>query len=163
MANSGANYDISKLFVDPHGLEGHSKKLHNLAGGVVDSIENIAKTLADLKLAWVGQTADEAKEFGDRWNAVMKDLFGSKGSPKDGVLNAVTDDVLKVAGLFATTEDALRNYFTQFGAGLEGGSTGSGKDTPRNRDQIGRFLGDGTPIPEDVTNPDETAVTEKWS
>jgi hypothetical protein len=140
-----ADYDAANLYADPDGIKGRADALLNLGKDVAESLENIEKTLSGLHLGWAGQTADEAKDFGDRWETVMKELFGSKDHPETGVLNAIVDGLLTARGNFANAEDALLKFFRDFG------------------DQLGKSdSSTPTSAPPSITDLDLTAITETW-
>jgi hypothetical protein len=127
MAGTTADYDSSNIYIDPDGLKTKADALLGHAQNVVDSLTNITNTLTNLQLGWAGQTADEARDFGDRWEAVMGELFGSGDHPEDGVMNAIVDGLLVTRGDFSKAEHALEQMFTQFSNDLaSGGGRGSG-------------------------------------
>ena len=140
-----ADYDhVDSLTVDPVTLTTRGNNLKDLGQTVADSLDRINGIWNDLKLGWMGKTADEAKDFIDRWNAVMGELYGSKEHPENGVLNEIVTGVLTVAWIFGQTEHTLFQFFTDFQHGLAGG--GSSGDTP----------------PASITDTTDTAVTETW-
>ncbi|GAB2836850.1 hypothetical protein GCM10027176_46540 [Actinoallomurus bryophytorum] len=140
------DYDAAILYVDPDGIKARADDLETLAKDVVDSLEHIETTLSALQLGWAGKTADEAKDFGDRWELVMKELFGSNDHPETGVLNAIVNGLLTTRGDFAKAEDALVQFFQQFGDHLAAGGDSS---TP-------------TSAPPSITDLNLTAITETW-
>ncbi|MCO6004187.1 WXG100 family type VII secretion target [Actinoallomurus purpureus] len=143
------NYDaVDSFYVYPDELVTHGNNIKHNNQIVADSLSNIINTLRDLRLGWAGRTSDEAKDFGDRWNAVAEELFGTKEHPEKGVLNDIAAGVLIVAGLFSTTEHALADYFGKFYQALSGGSGGDG--------------GGSDGVPQSITDPTTTAVTEEW-
>lgn len=140
------DYDHVQLYeVDTRAMVTASNNLKDLDQAVADSLERINKTWTDLKLGWAGKTSDEAKEFLDRWNAVMQELFGTKDHPESGVLNVIVEGVLMAATLYGQTELLLSDFFYQFLYSL-GGDGGSPSDTP----------------PPSITDITTTAVTETW-
>jgi uncharacterized protein YukE len=141
-----ADYDRVDTFdIDPQTLVTIGNNLKDLGQAIADSIDRINNTWTELKLGWMGKTSEEAKDFIDRWNAVMNELFGTKEHPESGVLNAIVNGVLMTAGIFGQTEHTLVDFFTAFQHGLAGdGSDPS--DTP----------------PPSVTDVTTTAVTEQW-
>jgi uncharacterized protein YukE len=145
MAQTNADYDAANLYVDPDGLKTKADALLAQAENTAQSLENINNTLSALQLGWAGKTADEARDFGNRWEAVMKELFGSKDHPETGVLNAIVDGLLATRGNFSKTEDALVQLFTQFGNDLSSGDS----TTP-------------TSPPPSINDLNLTAITETW-
>lgn len=146
MPNTNADYDAVKLYVDPDGLKGRADALTRLAEDVVNCLNNIENTLSGLQLGWAGRTADEAKDFGNRWETVMKELFGTHDHPETGVLNAIVDGLLTTRGDYATAEDALTQFFKKFGEGL---ASGGDTATP-------------TSPPPSINDLNLTAITETW-
>jgi hypothetical protein len=140
-----ADYDhVGTFTADPVTLTTRGNNLKDLGQAVADSIDRINKTWNDLKLGWMGDTADEAKAFVDRWNVVMGELFGSDEHPEKGALNEIVTGVLTTAWIFGQTEHTLAEFFNDFKNGLAGG--GGPSDTP----------------PSSVTDTTNTAVTETW-
>jgi hypothetical protein len=141
-----ADYDhIDRFNVDPVTLETRGKNLKDLGQTIADSIDRINNIWSELKLGWMGNTADEAKDYIDRWNAVMDELFGSEKHPEKGVLNAIVEGVLTTAANFAVMEHSLFEFFTKFQQGLAGGSGSSDDSTPKS-----------------ITDSSSTAVSETW-
>jgi hypothetical protein len=140
-----ADYDhVDSFHVYPDDLVTHGNSIKQHNQDIADSLLNIVNVLQDLHLGWAGKTSEEAKAFGDQWNAVAAELFGSDDHPENGVLNAIAGGVLTVADLFSKTEHALVDFFDKFAQALLAGDGGS--DTP----------------PQSVTDPTTTAVTEQW-
>jgi uncharacterized protein YukE len=130
-----ADYDrCDSFYVAPDDLVKHGNNIKNHNQTVADSLTNIANTLGDLQLGWAGKTAEEAKAFGDQWNAVAEELFGTDDHPENGVLNAIAGGVLTVADLFSKTEHAIADYFDKFAQALMSPGDGSGSGHPVNTD-----------------------------
>lgn len=167
MAQTNTDYNAAKLYVDPDGLKTKADALLAQAENIADSLANINNILSALQLGWAGKTADEARDFGNRWEAVMKELFGSKDNPKKGVMNAIVDGLLATRGNFSKTEDALVQLFKQFGRDLDL-DLPSGNSAADALDQIGKALknlgGNKTPTspPPSINDTDLTAITETW-
>lgn len=145
---SEMSYDEASLYVDPQGLVGQSEAMLGLARNVSDSLGRINETFRGLELGWAGRTSEEAQDFADRWEAVMRQLFGTRESPETGVLPVIASGLRMVGANFAVSEQALADFFRQFGEGMEGGGDGSGRSpdaAPPNLDDINL-----------------TAITETW-
>jgi uncharacterized protein YukE len=140
------NYDtgVSKVYVEPDTLGKIGNNLKQNAQDVASTINNIANTLSDLQLGWAGQTAQEAEDFGNRWTQVMTELFGTHDDPSKGVLNAIVVGLLTAQYGYSTTEQALVTMFNQF------------------RDQLAQGGGDTTTPPPNITDPNQTAVSETF-
>ncbi|GGM21451.1 hypothetical protein GCM10010129_77160 [Streptomyces fumigatiscleroticus] len=115
------DYDAAAITIDPHEVDEIGKSLLNLAQNVGDAIEGIANASFHLTLGWAGRTASEAKAFGDRWEAVMRELFGSEKNPDEGVLNVMAGTVHGVAVVYSQTEMKIEQTFHDFASGLAGG------------------------------------------
>ncbi|WP_372346729.1 WXG100 family type VII secretion target [Streptomyces sp. KL116D] len=157
------DYDTSVLSIDPRLVEEISKALLALADQMVDHIEAVADAAFHLELSWAGDTAQEAKRFMDRWNGVMRELFGSKKHPEDGVLNVMAGTVHVVAAAFSQTEASLEKVFRDFADNLPGGT----KDLQHQAAQA--LSGDApstpTSAPPDVPeglDPQDSAVVEDF-
>jgi hypothetical protein len=139
------DYDTSSLYIDPTGLSGSAKKLVAHAKEVADSITAINHTLSGLALGWAGKTQEEVDKMNNQWTSTMRGLFGTEGSPENGVLNVMAAGVMAVAVGNAHAEVALAEMFQKFLHGIgssDGGLPGS--------------------TPHDLTNLDDTAITADW-
>ena len=76
-----ADYNSATITVATRTLRLASERVLNLVVDVAHRLEAIMHTLDHLSLSWVGSSASEAKDFGDRWSATMVELFGK---PTDG-------------------------------------------------------------------------------
>jgi uncharacterized protein YukE len=141
-----ADYDTASLFVEPDQLKTIADNLTANASDVATSTLNITNTLSDLQLGWAGQSAQEANDIANRWDAVMNELFGTEDDPSTGVLNAIVDGLMTARDGFSKTEDALAKLFSQFRDQLTAGGAGS---TPPQ----------APPNMDDITM---TAITETW-
>ncbi|MFB9835735.1 hypothetical protein [Actinoallomurus acaciae] len=146
MAESLADYDSVQTFiVSPRDILVHARNIEAYSQSIADSLGTIVDTLQGLNLGWAGKTAEEANDFGDRWTAVAKELFGTHDHPEKGALNIVLDGVYIVASLFAGAEQGLKDFFTNMTTALA--DTSGGGDSGH---------------PDSITDPTVTAVTETW-
>jgi hypothetical protein len=132
-----ATISPTELFQRGNNLKPHGENVAN-------SIDHISDIFTGLQLGWAGKTADEAQELSDRWNGVLKDLFGTKENPEKGVLNAIIDGLLTAAGVFDSAEVGIAQFFNDFHNAL--GHSGSGDSGQ----------------PESITDPAGTAISERW-
>jgi hypothetical protein len=140
-----SDYDhVESFHVYPDDLVTHGNNIKQHNQDIADPLLNIVNVLQDLHLGWAGKTSEEAKAFGDQWDRVAEEPFGTKEHPENGVLNAIAGGVLTVASLFAQTEHQLADFFDKFAQALL--ADGGGGDTP----------------PQSVTDPTTTAVSEQW-
>ncbi|MCP2263284.1 WXG100 family type VII secretion target [Promicromonospora thailandica] len=148
MPDTSVDYDAVESFsVDPNGLVASARKIREHTETIIDSLLTIENTLDQLSLGWAGSSADEARDFGQRWQAISWDLFGTEQAPERGVLAVIASGVATVGDLFARTETSLVEFFETFGQGLVGGgSEGETSFGPR----------------EDITDVRTTAVTQDW-
>jgi hypothetical protein len=143
MAQSLADYDnVQTFIVSPNDIVAQAKKIESDSQAIVDSLNVIVHTLQSLTLGWAGKTAQEAKDFGDRWTAVAEELFGTDDHPENGALNIVLAGVGIVASLFAGAEQGLKDFFVNMTMALAA-------------------PGDSGP-PTSITDVTTTAVTETW-
>src|SRR3954447_8452951 len=143
MAQSLADYDnVLTFIVSPNDIVAQAKKIESDSQAIVDSLNVIVHTLQSLNLGWAGKTAQEAKDFGDRWTAVAEELFGTDDHPENGALNIVLAGVGIVASLFAGAEQGLKDFFVNMTMALAA-------------------PGDSGP-PTSITDVTTTAVTETW-
>jgi hypothetical protein len=85
---------------------------------IVQAFDGIGATLSDLKLGWVGKTAEEADLYKRSWTTVMTTFFGNPDTGEQSVL----DRVVQCAGIaslnFAGTEDNLVDMWNKMTAGF---------------------------------------------
>ena len=140
-----ADYSGATIRVSPRALSHLADDVSNVVTEVADSLVAVMRTLDDLSISWIGSSASEAKDFGDRWGAAMVELFGK---PKDkatggrgkggtaapaedrdqGVLNAFVGGLALAAGNFDQAEEHIFKVFLQFariGSGAGSASSGS--------------------------------------
>ncbi|MDN3357277.1 hypothetical protein [Actinomadura sp. DC4] len=145
MPDSLADYDSVQTFiVSPRDILVHARNIESDSQVIADSLGVIVDALQSLNLGWAGKTAQEANDFGDRWTAVAKELFGTDDHPEDGALNIVLDGVYIVASLFAGAEQGLKDFFTDMTTALAGDGGGDSGH------------------PASITDVTTTAVTETW-
>ncbi|MCD0484788.1 WXG100 family type VII secretion target [Streptacidiphilus sp. ASG 303] len=152
-----ADYDASSLKVDPDMLDTASKSLAKYAKDIAHEIRAIHDISTSLRLSWSGTSSQEAAHFNDRWDSVMRSLFGSPGAEddkkfdaKDGVLNVLAGGTNAVAVGFSNVDLAVADVFVEMALALASSSHGS---TPAP----------GDPSLKDNNDPDHTAVGETWS
>ncbi|SEG18836.1 hypothetical protein SAMN05216223_103556 [Actinacidiphila yanglinensis] len=141
--SGNADYDVSTIRIDPHALGTGSAKLVSLANDVADAIKRVGDAVADLKLGWVSKSADEARAFNDRWNRVMKQMFGEKDG-EIGILPAMAGGILATAVAYSNLEIELQSAFLKFSGGLA--------DTGGDGSQPSDHTGPDYPITQDYPN-----------
>jgi hypothetical protein len=88
-------------------------------GQVADSINRVVGIWNNLKVGWVGKTAQEAQDFNDRWVTSITDLFGTSADPGTGVLPKIAYG-LSLAGMnYGEAEDVVTNMFKKLTAALQ--------------------------------------------
>ena len=142
----GVNYNTSSFSINPDEVKKRADEILVLAKDIVDSLNNINDTLSALKMGWAGATADEAQDFGNRWNSVMTELFGDKDHPEKGVLNVIVGGLDAVRWNYAWCEDGVFQMFHKWGLDMMEGSSGGTPTTP----------------PPSMNNTDLSAITETW-
>jgi hypothetical protein len=117
-----------RINVNPDDMfQSATKGIPNLGGQIADSINRIVGTWNDLKLGWIGNTAEEAKDFNDRWAAAISELFGTKAEPDSGLLSQIANGIAMASLNYGGAEDVVTNMFTKMAASLaDNGSS----DTP---------------------------------
>jgi uncharacterized protein YukE len=148
-------YNDIDLDINQDLISAMSTRVLNAVTDIVHSLETINTTLGALKLGWAGQTAAEVQHFGDRWQYIMAQLFGTVPNPQDGVLNIVATALQTAADNYGNAEDSITKMFSK----LAGELTSAGP----NSDPTGQ---DQKPIPAGAVMDDPTvsAVSEtNWS
>jgi hypothetical protein len=91
---------------------------------VADCINEIVKIWNGLKLGWMGRTADEVRDFSERWTASITQLFGTPDDPKSGALSVIGNAVASAAGNYGQAEDIVMKTFDKVTEAL-GNESGS--------------------------------------
>jgi hypothetical protein len=102
----------------------------SLGGDISDSVNRILQIWNDLKIGWVGNTAQEAQDFNDRWAASISELFGTQGDPSSGILTQITDGVALAASNYGQAEDVVTNMFNQATSSLSQNSSSDSTPDP---------------------------------
>ncbi|MFG2041281.1 WXG100 family type VII secretion target [Dactylosporangium sp. NPDC048998] len=113
--------------VDPDGMFVTMNQALVLYGqGVADSIKRIIDIWNNLKLGWVGDTADEAKAFNDAWATAMINLFGTDENPDVGILTHIADAVILASINYGEAEDSVNKMFQQMSTSMIAGRVAGG-------------------------------------
>lgn len=110
---------------------------------VANSVGRIVQIWNDLKLGWVGDTAQEAQDFNDRWSSNIAELFGGKGGPGVGILDQIADGISMAASNYGGAEDVVTNMFSQTALSL--GQNGSSDAPPDSHRGVDGPVGEKTP------------------
>ena len=97
---------------------------------IINSLNQINGIWAGLQVGWAGVTADEAQDFGHRWNTTMTYLFGSADEEDSGLLPKIAKGLGLAAINYGEAEDSVQKMFKGFSA--DGGGDGSDQ---RNDDE----------------------------
>lgn len=109
-----SNYDDSGMMirVDPDTLFRYATvDIANHASVIVDALNNIAQVWEDLKVGWVGKTAEEAQHFNQRWNQALEQLFGTKDDASTGALSKIATGVALASVNYGEAEDVVVKMF----------------------------------------------------
>ncbi|MGW3181532.1 WXG100 family type VII secretion target [Kitasatospora sp. NPDC001119] len=145
------DYDTVKLTIPLHEMAAAKTTVETSLNNILDSLVTIEQTLADLKLGWAGQTADQAKAIFDQWNACMAELVGTKTKAKpdgaDGVFQRLMIAVGSAAANYDHAEDFIvTKLFAPLTAAIGAPSTGTGDPNAYN------------PPPKDLVNDKSNTV-----
>jgi hypothetical protein len=122
-------YDSSgaSIKIDPDAVyQSATVTMPALGAEISDSVSRVVQIWNDLKLGWVGNTAQEAQDFNDRWSASIGQLFGAAGDPSTGILSKITAGVAMAGVNYGQAEDVVTNMFNQTSDALIWGSGSSG-------------------------------------
>lgn len=123
-----ANYDSTVMRVDPGDLYDAQNTIKLAYININDYLGEINKALDFLYLAWTGPgAAAEMKDFTERWNDAMTQLFGTTENPELGVLNILAGGVYAASTGYAGVETKICHDFLQFRDALGGAG-----DLPKN-------------------------------
>jgi uncharacterized protein YukE len=138
------NYDGAKIAAAPRTMQAIAKDIAKHSKDVADSLDRINSTLTALTLNWSSNSQKEADDLNHRWSEAMQKLFGSKGDPDAGVLNAIADGIGFTAGNYGKAETGVKKLFDDFVSKLSGG------DADKNA------------VPVDHLDKNETAITADY-
>lgn len=149
MAGSDVDYDVKTISIGPWGIHESGRRIKDLSDDIVNATETIMTTLNSLVLdSWKGRTKDEAEDFGNRWLAVMKEIFGTKDNPGAGVLNATLSGIGAAGDNYNKAENGLLDVWNKFAAAIPTGDAGK---TAPSRD-----------VPPDQMDTNKTAITADY-
>jgi uncharacterized protein YukE len=121
-----ANYDNTKLAIDPASMNSAEQNIQNLVNSISDSVTKISKTLSNLALpwggysaSWTGYSASMAQQYSDDYKNAVQAVFGTDANPSAGALNVLYGGIGLAADNYNDTENAVMGLFTPFS---EGGS-----------------------------------------
>jgi uncharacterized protein YukE len=134
------SYDTANITVSPQTLSDTSSQVTGLANDVANRLQDIATTLGNLQLSWVGQSSTLAAEFTQRWQSAVTSLFGTQQDPNEGALSRLADGLQAAAQNYDNVEQWAVTSFNKLSDGL-----GSGGGSSSN--------------PSSVTNSGSTVVT----
>jgi hypothetical protein len=136
MAKIPESYDDAgaSIKIDPDNVyQSATVAVPALGAEIADSVNRVVQIWSDLKLGWVGNTAQEAQDFNDRWSASIGALFGGAGSTS-GVLSDISDGIARASVNYGQAEDVVTNMFSHTASSLESSSPppdGSAPDSHR--------------------------------
>jgi hypothetical protein len=116
-----ANYDGSGTTISVNASDLYQWSMQvmpNYGKEIADSVNRIVKTWNDLKIGWVGNTADEAQDFNDRWAASISELFGTDAEPAAGILSRIANGITMASVNYDAVEDVVTNMFKQTSSAL---------------------------------------------
>jgi hypothetical protein len=104
----------------------------SLGEDVANSIDRVVQIWNDLKIGWVGHTAQEAQDFNDRWTTSIGELFGGKDGSAGGILAQIADGIAMAGSNYGQAEDVVTNMFNQTASSVgQDSSSGSAPDPHR--------------------------------
>jgi hypothetical protein len=113
---------------------------------ISDSVNRVVQIWNDLKLGWVGDTAQEAQDFNDRWSESIRELFGTGADSTSGILSQIAGGIAMASVNYGQAEDVVTTMFTQTADALGSGggsgdpvSDGSKSDVPVTKTDDGSF------------------------
>jgi hypothetical protein len=137
-APSGISYDSGKrILVDPDELyQIATVGVKGVVDDMVNNIDAIMATIENLAVSWTGGSAQEARDFGDRWQTAMTNLLGTKDDPGQGALNKVMTGVAIAGSNYGEGEDTVFKMFRDLADGVAGASSDtSGQSATTNLTQ----------------------------
>ncbi|GGK78760.1 hypothetical protein [Mangrovihabitans endophyticus] len=134
-----SNYNAAgtHITVDPKQMWQHSSLgMELMIVQIVDSWRAISHAWQDLKLDWVGGSAETAKEFFSDLEQVQAKFFGSKARGADdgetGVLGEVQSAVELASANYDNAEQHVTEMFQQLMKALNAHGGGSGSPAPKD-------------------------------
>jgi uncharacterized protein YukE len=96
--------------------------MKNSAQTLMDAVNGTVQTWNNLKVGWVGTSADEAQAFNDQWTRAVNSLFGSQADPTSGVLQKIANGTVLASINYGEAEDTVVNNFMNVANSVDLGS-----------------------------------------
>lgn len=125
------NYDDASIVirVDPVNMAQIARgEIIGRGETIAGCIDTIHRVWDGLSVGWVGETADQARQFSADWSGAIQQLFGTRDAPDSGVLTHIVRGVVIAAVNYDQAELAVTDMFSQLSAalGTNGGGEGGG-------------------------------------
>jgi uncharacterized protein YukE len=85
--------------------------MKNSAQTLMEAVNGVVQTWNNLKVGWVGTSADEAQAFNDQWVHAVNSLFGSQADPTSGVLPKIANGTALASINYGEAEDTVMQNF----------------------------------------------------
>jgi hypothetical protein len=139
---------------DPETMSRHINLLILQVDELGSLLEGVGSTLRPLRLGWAGHTADEAQQLHDDWTSVLTQLYGTRLTPQDGVVNVLACGLVEAADGCGWTTEQLQHLWQWFYNHLQNAAQLSAVQLPIS-------ILTPTPTPTNAEEENDTAATEE--
>ncbi|MFB6892567.1 WXG100 family type VII secretion target [Kitasatospora sp. NPDC056327] len=108
--NDANGYNLVKLAIPLQEMTKARTDVENSLRSIVDSLVAIETVLGELRLGWAGQTADQAKELFDQWNACMTELIGTRSADRPDGTPGAFPRLMTALGSAAANYDRAEDF-----------------------------------------------------
>lgn len=137
MAEANYNLASTEIHVSPSEMHSAAETIKGVTTSIAEHWETIGKTWADLKLGWIGDSADAANQFNADLKGIQERLFGvpsadGKTVETLGLLDQLRGGVLVAAANYDNAELSIKDMWKAFGEQItqEPEDSGDGAPTP---------------------------------
>ncbi|WP_306204573.1 hypothetical protein [Actinoplanes sp. RD1] len=151
-----ADYNLvsTEIYVSPQSMHQYAAEhMKVVMNSLVDNWDAIGRTWEDLKLGWIGDSADAADEFNARLKDIQERLFGvpaadGKSVETPGLLDRARSGVIVAAANYNAAEHSVTDLWDAFCAQMrQEGETTNGEPAPSQDTALDPIRADYTDNP----------------
>ncbi|MCI4061403.1 hypothetical protein MRQ36_01945 [Micromonospora sp. R77] len=135
MAEANYNLASTEIDVSPSEMQSAAETIKGIITSIAEHWETIGKTWTDLKLGWIGDSADAATQFNTRLTDIQERLFGVPSADGEtvetpGLLDQLRGGVLVAAANYDSVELSVKDMWKAFSEQMAQEPEDSGDGAP---------------------------------
>jgi hypothetical protein len=123
MSSLPANWDTTRISVDPMTLDSVYSTVNSMIVTISTELNAITNDMNGLLVSWTGNDANssqEAADFNDDWKAMWTRLLGTQDHPEQGILNRFAAGLGTARLVYSRGERGVSDTWARWLAALEG-------------------------------------------